>query len=331
MRFVLHADALNGDDQILVLIDRLVDRIADEVHRIDVPAADLLQESAWYLQARPTRRKILMTAVATPPRKAVDLHSPHIRLFEVDDAESARLAERLAHTPLVLLVEDREADGVLLEILVEELGSPALQELWKRGQEVTPHAFEISTAAGVDHMPQRVERAASDATRENRPVRLFVLCDSDARWPSDQDKRKANRVQQACDAHGVPCHVWQKRCAENYIPDEVFKAVRDDPRNRSHVERFNALLRRSRSQRDHFPVKDGLSAAERAAAIDAGLYDEAEEADLLLLEERLFPKRPRPLKLLHKERRASFTGDGLSKRDGSSEINLLLQNLAQEL
>ena len=43
MKFVIHADALNGDDDILALIDRLVDRIADEVHRIDVSAADRLR------------------------------------------------------------------------------------------------------------------------------------------------------------------------------------------------------------------------------------------------------------------------------------------------
>ena len=43
MRFIVHADALNGDDEVLSLIDRLVDRIAYEVHRVEVPDADLLQ------------------------------------------------------------------------------------------------------------------------------------------------------------------------------------------------------------------------------------------------------------------------------------------------
>jgi hypothetical protein len=45
--------------------------------------------------------------------------------------EEARTAVKLAHAPLQILVEDRESDGVLLEILVEELGSAELQKLWK--------------------------------------------------------------------------------------------------------------------------------------------------------------------------------------------------------
>ncbi|MCP4004054.1 MAG: hypothetical protein GY725_07655 [bacterium] len=121
MRFVLHANALNGDGQILALLDRLVDRVADEVHRIDVPDADLLQESLWYEEARPLRRKILTTAIASPPRKAVDDRGPHLKVIEVEDAESTRLADKLAHTPLVVLVEDREADGLLLDVFVEAL------------------------------------------------------------------------------------------------------------------------------------------------------------------------------------------------------------------
>ncbi len=48
VRFVVYTSALNGDDSVLSIIDRLIDRLADEVHRVDIPDADLLQESAWY-------------------------------------------------------------------------------------------------------------------------------------------------------------------------------------------------------------------------------------------------------------------------------------------
>ncbi len=330
MRFVIHATALNGDDRILALIDRLVDRIADEVHRIDVPDADLLQDSDWYRQARRTYRKVLISALGNPPRRAVDEHGPHRASIEVTDADSAQLAYKLAQTPLVVLVEDRESDGVLLEILVEELGWPALRALWLRGQEVTPRAVKIDTAGGA--IPVRVDRAASDAAQENRPLRLFVLCDSDARWPGDdQNVRTLKAVREVCDKHQVPYKIWEKRCAENYIPDEVFEAVRDDLRNVSHVERFNALLRRSRLQRDHFPIKAGLSEKERGAAIETGLYDKTEEADLMLLEKRLLAKRPRPLKRLYDKHREYFTADGLRRRDGKGELDSLLLAIARKL
>jgi hypothetical protein len=335
LRFILHATALEGDDELLRLIDRLVDRAADEVHRVEVPDADLLQDSGWYTSARQTRRKIITAAVAVPPRQHVDPYAPHSKQFEVRHLDDARIADKLAHTPLTILVEDREADGVLLDIFVEELGSPELRFLWKRGQEVTPRAFEFENSGGINAMPQRIERAVNDANGEGRPIRIFVICDSDQRWPGDnglgRSQTSIDSLRQNCAALSIPLHVLQKRNAENYIPDDVVEAMRDDQRNIRQVDRFNALLRRSPSQRDHFPVKDGLSDVERMGALAAGLYTPVEEPDLDLLKDRLFPKKPRPLLRLKDERRANFTGPGLRIRDGKNEIDILLNTISREL
>lgn len=332
MRFVLHPAALDGEDALLALIDRLVDRVADEVHRIEVPAADLLQGSRWYATTRPTRRKVLTSAIASPPRrKHADPRGPHGKRVHVRTMDEATHADRLAHSALVVLVEDREADGVLLDIFVEELGWPLLADLWKRGQEVTPRAIELHSAGGIGSMPQRIRRAIDDAERERRPLRLFVLCDRDARWPGDADKGDVQRVRDTCNAHGIPHHVLHKRYAESYIPDQVFEAYRGDPSRIDHVARFDALLRRSRAQRDHFPVKEGLSPREREDAIAAGLYDASERSDLALLEQRLFNKRPRPMLHLSHRHRAAFTAAGLRARDGNGEIDRLLADIAQEL
>ena len=84
-------------------------------------------------------------------------------------------------------------------------------------------------------------------------------------------------------------------------------------------------------QRDHFPIKDGLSAAERSEAVTAGLYDSSEEADLELLEQRLFAKRPRPFMRLQEERRAQFSAAGFRARDGKGEIDDLLNAMGREL
>ncbi len=332
MRFVVHVPALNGDDTVLTLVDRLVDRFAEGLHRVEVPDADLLQESNWFQQAGQTRRKVLTSSLAKPPRILRIGRGPYVKTVELTDAESARLACRLAYAPLVILVEDREADGVLLDVLVEELGWPELRTLWERGRKATPRAAEIHTAGGKDAIPVRVSRIVTDAADEDRPHRLFVLCDSDARWPGDEERRRPlAAVRQVCAEHGVPHHIWQKRAAENYIPDQAFEAVRDDPRNQAKAKCFDAFLRRSREQRDHFPVKDGLRAEEREKALAAGLYDEAEKEDLELLEQRLFDKRPRPLLRLCQERRDSFSADGLRARDGNGELDTLLRAIAQEL
>lgn len=334
MRFVVYADALNGDDETLRLIDRLVDRVADEVHRMEVADADLLLTSAWCVNARRTRRDIMMTAAATPPRKRSYQEGLHARILELRNAEDARAADRLAHAPLLILVEDCEADGVLLHILVEELGSCELRELWKRGQGTTPRALEIVNSGGLSAMPQRVDRAVSDAEEEGRLIRLFVLCDSDARWPGDESHSSQGaitKLREICSSLTIPLHILMKRTAENYIPDSVFEAVRDDPGNTDRIDCFNALLRRTREQRDHFPVKDGLSDNERHAALAAGLYDHAETPDLLLLKKQLLPKKPRPLQLLNAERRSAFTAADLRERDGKGELDALLNAIAGEL
>lgn len=334
MRFILHTAALNGNDELFRLIDRLIDRAADEVHRVEVPEVDLLQNSGWYDGARTTRRQVLTSAASAPPRKHVNSHGPHAKQVDVRDIGSARVADKLAHTPLKILVEDRESDGVLLEILVEEVGSPELRELWKRGQEVTPRAIEIANAGGLSSMPQRVIRAVSDATAEGRPVRLIVFCDSDQRWPHDtghQSYAKITELRQRCEDQAIPLHVLQKRNVENYIPDAVIETVRDAPQNTGNTQLFDALLRRNSIQRDHFPLKDGLCDGERTDALAAGLYDPAEESDLLLLKNRLFPKKPRLLTRLQNERRTDFTRSGLLARDGNGEIDTILKAIALEL
>jgi hypothetical protein len=332
MRLVLHTTALNGGDEVYDLIDRLVDRVADEVHRVEVPDADLLHESGWYQSARQTRRKVLTTAVAVPPRKHTTTQGPHAKQIEIRNVDEARVADKLAHAPFSILVEDREADGVFLNILVEELGSTELRALWTRGQAVTPRAIEIDTAGGIGAMPQRIDRAISDADTEGRPVRLFVFCDSDKRWPGDTfPHRQEELLRQTCADLSIPLHVLHKRNIENYIPDSVFEATRDDPRNTGNVDRFEALLRRSPVQRDHLPIKDGLKDVERIEGLGVGHYQDADIPDLIILKERLFPKRPRLLVRLNDERRTEFTGPGLRVRDGNNEVDTLLDTIAREL
>lgn len=335
MRFIVHASVLDAvDESAHRHVDRLLDRIVDEIHRIELPEADRLQESSWYRGARPTMQKFLMLAVGKPPRAEQGRQGPHTKAFEVRDAESARVADRLAHAPLRILVEDREADGILLEIIVEELGKPAFRELWKRACEVTPRGIEMVSAGGIGNIPQRVRRMIRDAAEERRPPRLFVLCDRDTKWPEDKEPKAVGNVRDICREESLPHHVLWKRCAENYIPDKVFEAIRGDPRNRNKAQRFDALLRRTPVQRDHFPIKNGLTAGEREKATKKSLYTASEEADLLLLEECLLPKerlKTRPFQLLQAERREDFTAEGLRSRDGQGELDELLDKISREL
>jgi len=140
-----------------------------------------------------------------------------------------------------------------------------------------------------------------------------------------------NDLVQLCTEQGVALHVLKKRSAENYIPDEVFEAWRDDVNVFNDKNRFEAYLRRTKPQRDHFPLKDGLSKEELALATDEGLYSPADAADTPLLERRLFPKRPRLLKRLLDSHVEFFSTSGLTSRDGDSELSGLLEMIAEHL
>jgi hypothetical protein len=331
--FVLHAEVLNGGEGLLGFIVRLVDRIEDEIHKGEVYDADLLQESTWYKSARPTRRKVLTAALARPPRQEAKT-GLHAKRVDVRDDASALAAVKLAYTPLAILIEDREADGTLIDIVVEELGSEELKALWRNGRAVAPPAFEFNTAGGLGSMPDRIARLAADAAAAGRALRLFVICDSDTRWPGDtghRSLRDVERLRARCAEFAVTLHVLWKRCIENYIPDEVYEEARTESTRADEVERFDAWLRRTAVQRDHFPVKSGLSAEEREASIAAGLYEISEMADLRRLEKKLFPGRGRLLQMLVEGRRAMFTAEGLRTRDGRGELDALLDAIAREL
>jgi hypothetical protein len=323
---------MSGNETVLATVDRLIDRASDEVHRIEISDPDQLEESDWFKNARSIRRAFVKLASSSPPKSTAQ--GIHSKVMVVKDAEDLAIADKVAHTPLTIIVEDREADGVLLEILIKKLANPELARYWTLAMAATPPAIQIDTAGGINAMPQRVNRAIADAALQERPVRFFCICDSDNRWPNDpgnQSTRVIRQLQSICAQAGIPIHVLIKRNAENYIPDDVYLAARNKPENIAHLNRFDALLRRSAQQRDHFPIKEGLKISERTQATAAGLYASDEHNDLQLLEDRLFPKRPRLLLQVFENYINMISPQGLLARDGCDEVIGLLDRITAEL
>ena len=74
-----------------------------------------------------------------------------------------------------------------------------------------------------------------------------------------------------------------------------------------------------------------MSDEERGLAIAAGLYSEAEMADLELLKRRVFNKRPRLMLQVQQNHLDVVTAAGLQARDGAGELENLLARIAAEL
>jgi len=332
MNFIVTEDIFNANDLTLRQLDQIIDRVEDGVHRVEIKGADKLKESEFFLKARPTRQKFLLTAASRIPVFNVS-RDTHLTDIFIDSPSAVVDAKKIAHTPLTILVEDREADGVLIEIMINKLASVEMRNLWKTAFNATPVGVEIITAGGLNAMPQRVSRTLAEVGA-GKVLRLIVICDSDARWPLDLDspsQRSINDLIALCEESNISCHVLRKRTAENYIPDEVFIAASELPVNSSHKSRFLAFLERTVSQRDHFPVKDGMNDTEKELVLAEGLYSVAEVSCLDLLKERLFPKRPRLMLQVQDEFLNVITAAGLRARDGNGELDDLLNKFAIEL
>lgn len=332
MRFVISGQALNGEDSSLASFDRLVDRVADEIHKFDLPDADLLEESHWYISARSSRKKLMSSMLAMPPVRSAD--GTHRKTIIVDSSDDIDSAVKSAHSSLIILVEDREADGVFLDLIVSVLGTAPLKELWQRGKSVVPRGYELMSSGGVSAIPQRIARIIQDAVHVGATARVMVLCDSDRRWPDDvaqMSHRKIEEIKGICHDAGIALHVLEKRCIENYIPDEIYAEARKRNVGQDYQDRIDALLRRNKDQRDHLPVKSFLTEDEHKAGEDAGFYQLSERADLDLLKKRIFPKAPRVMIQMDKDYRAHFTEKGLRQRDGRNELDDLLDTISGEL
>ncbi|MBX9401494.1 hypothetical protein K4L06_09230 [Lysobacter sp. BMK333-48F3] len=332
MKFVISDKALNGGDLSLASFDRLVDRVADEVHKFDFPGADLLEESQWYTSARSTRKKLVSSMLAMPPVRPV--HEIHRKSIVVDSPEKIDSAVKAAYSPLVILVEDREADGVFLDLIMSVLGADELKDLWARGKKVIPSGYELTNSGGLHAIPQRISRLIKDSAAAGVSPRIMVLCDSDKRWPGDTENmsyRKIEEIKQVCLDAGAALHILEKRCIENYLPNEVYIEARKKNPGKAYQALIDALLRRTSQQRDHLPVKSFLTESEHDAGELVGFYTPSERSDLELFRERIFPPRPRVMLQMLNNYQACFTEKGLRERDGRDELGALLNTISGEL
>ena len=157
-------------------------------------------------------------------------------------------AGRLAEEPTVILVENRNSDGVFVERVVAALDR-ALNALWQR----PGRPIRIDSLGGAGEMAAEIERRTRDLPY--RP-RLVAIGDSDRKGPNDDESGAARRLRRTCGTLGVGCWILAKREADNYLPRVLL------------VERPNAGIDHTRlveawdglndDQKDFFDMKNGL-------------------------------------------------------------------------
>jgi len=259
MRFAIRYSAMNGSESVLNRLDELLSRAEDEIHELEIADADLLEGSTWYLSSRPIRRAMLEKTAHSTLYRTPRTSGPHLRRIEVADQPTADSARALAYTPLRVIVENFSSDGALIRFAVRLFAAPEVWELcFGSAAKRTPPALQIESPGGHGELPKLLDKRIDEAANRGIRPRVLVVTESDGEWVGDV-KAHAQELRNKCAAAGVPCAPLNKRTAENYIPDTVWRAWVAEPRHAKAKTAIEALLRLSTGQRDHVNIGPGNS------------------------------------------------------------------------
>ncbi|MCB9764510.1 MAG: hypothetical protein H6739_32345 [Alphaproteobacteria bacterium] len=229
MRFDLQLSAMNADDATLALLDQILRRVEVDVHLASIKDADRVEDSRLFKTSRPMQQRFLRELAKNSGRPV-----GHPREFTVKDPASAVEGQRLAYSPLSLVVENAFSDRALIEAVVRKLGDPWLVELFfgAPSREDPPAVFWRG-AGGHGQVSDHVDDLLNEASTRGRAPRIVVVTDSDGEWRGHVETWAA-AIQLHCRNRGISCHVLKQRTAENYIPDEVWDAWAKLPAHRNH-------------------------------------------------------------------------------------------------
>jgi len=260
MRFELEPHVLNDDLSTLRDLDLMLGRVADQVHAISILDGDAMECSAWFAGLRSDLKELVRGTVFATAFSSTG------RVLRVGSELSLDAAVRIAYQPLLVVVENKANDGILVEIALRSYGNAETIRLWAANPK-TGKAIELVHGGGTGDLRKELDRLIDEARRFGVPVRAVAMTDSDARWPGEA-RPAAVAIATLCGQDGVPCVVLSCRSAENYLPDSVFQRWADEPENVNARPQVAALLRLSSEQRDHFPMKGKKAAAKGFLAIE---------------------------------------------------------------
>ncbi len=243
-----------------VQLNQVLLSVARQQHQIAYPAPDelarLIPGTLWLLYGEMVRQSY---------KNATKANRQWVRPTNCSTCDPQAIATYCGLQTMVL-VENASTDGGFLRLVVDKL-RPGLRRHFVGAQ---PN-LDVRQAGGIGELPKELMRLhgerASSRPSGSAPARIVVLCDSDGTQPGEIS-HNARLVQDAGRAAGVPVHVLDKRSIENYIPVQALQVVSEVRREK--VAAVAALWKLAPAAYDHYPMKQGLTAAEKART--ASLY-----------------------------------------------------------
>ena len=276
MRFELHREAADGEDEALTRLDVLLGRVEEDVHELVFAHPEEIEQTRWFSQLPRYRRdlvqKLLGAQVWLGTRRVVPVRSP-------SDVRPARDA---AVTPLPILVEDDASDGALLSAAVLAHADEATLRTWEAGARANPRGWVFVHCGGSSIKRKTREYAEDSRTTGRRPL---VVVDSDEELPAPlraqepSIRRSPSRdLKEEADRHGVRLLILPLREAENYLPDAFWAAWADEsPQRSAYRPVVKALAQLSADQRDFLDMEGDKRLS---ASPDRGpLFDGSDQAN----------------------------------------------------
>jgi hypothetical protein len=111
--------------------------------------------------------------------------------------------------------------------------------------------LRYENAGGCANMLNWVKAEMERWNNRTKFLRLFVVIDSDKRFPDDLFRY--SRLTNLLIQYGIPYHVWHKRCMENYLPTQAYNS--SSAQMGQWKMAYESL---TPEQRDYYYVADGF-------------------------------------------------------------------------
>lgn len=115
--------------------------------------------------------------------------------------------------------------------------------------------LRFENAGGCANVKNFIKSRIGFYGEKEKFLRCFVLLDGDRRFPSDDEPdKKYQKLKEKLTEWNVDYHVLEKRCMENYLPDEALKACS----NKHNREWILAYMTLTAEQKDFFCIAEGF-------------------------------------------------------------------------
>ena len=116
--------------------------------------------------------------------------------------------------------------------------------------------LRYENAGGCSNVQNFLKALIQHFEGKQKFLRCLVFLDGDRRYPTDPEpEKKYKKLKKQLEAWNVDYHVFEKRCMENYMPDEALRSL-SNPKTKEWLDAYFAL---TPLQKDFICVADGFS------------------------------------------------------------------------